>query len=191
MEGVTSTCIVQTSVIFHYTAEINGLRRWIWQYRARLHKGWTAPPETCARTGYWIYAWENLPFSTIFGAYLMPQLPILGSKGVSYTKTFVGTWRSTHAIFHLVMKPLVLVKNNPKRLYGWDKLPFSDIFGPVWGLFNASVTHIVLKRCFHIPKNLSSGKKNISFGQKVENINMKLVLKSADRYNSKSNKLSN
>ena len=47
---------------------------------------------------------------------------------------------------------------------------------PYLGLFNASVTHIWFKRCFHIQKDrwnvavnsryLQSGQKTISFGQK-------------------------
>ena len=38
-------------------------------------------------------------------------------------------------------KTSVLVKNDPKRLHGWENLPFSTIFGPFCGLCNASVTH--------------------------------------------------
>ena len=59
--------------------------------------------------------WEKLNFSTICGpfwCYIMPQWPILASKG---TKIIVGTWLSTHVIFNLVKKTLVLVKNNPKE----------------------------------------------------------------------------
>ena len=43
------------------------------------------PPEARTRTGYWLYGWENLPYSTIFGRFwglLMPRWPIYGSKGV-------------------------------------------------------------------------------------------------------------
>ena len=69
-----------------------------------------------------------------------------------------------------------MVKNDPKRLYGLENLPFSTIFGPFWGLFFASVTHIGLKKCSHIPKwslecsgqlTLTSiWSTSISFGQK-------------------------
>ena len=38
-----------------------------------------------------------------------------------------------HFIFNLVKKPKRLVRNNPKRLYGWENLPFSSIFWPFWG----------------------------------------------------------
>ena len=58
----------------------------------------------------------------------------------------------THVIFSLVKKPFVLVKHDPERLYSWGNLPLSTIFGPFWSMFNASVTHIGFKRCFHISK---------------------------------------
>ena len=32
-------------------------------------------------------------------------------------KMIVGTWQSTHVIFNLVKKPLVLVKNNTQRFF--------------------------------------------------------------------------
>ena len=57
-------------------------------------------------------------------------------KVFPYTKMIFATWRSTHVIFPLFKKPLVLVKYNPNRLYGWANLPFSSIFRPFWGLFN-------------------------------------------------------
>ena len=57
----------------------------------------------------------------------------------------VGMWRSTHVIFNLVKKLLVLVKNEPKRLYGWEKLLMSIIFSPFWGLFIVSGTNIGFK----------------------------------------------
>ena len=41
-------------------------------------------------------------------------------------------------------------QKRPERLYEWENLPFSTIFGPFWGLFNASLTHIVFKRCSQI-----------------------------------------
>ena len=63
------------------------------------------------------------------------------------TKVIVGTWCSTHVICNLVKNPLVLFINDAKRLYDWENLPFSAIFGPFWGLFNASVTQIGFKRC--------------------------------------------
>ena len=62
-----------------------------------------------------------------------------------YTKTIIGTWWSTHVIYHLVKKPLYLVKNYPNRLYGWENLPLSSIFRPFWGLFNASEIQIGFK----------------------------------------------
>ena len=60
---------------------------------------------------------------------------------------------------------------------GWENLPwYWTIFGGFWGLFNASVTHIWFKWCFHIQKQslneavnsryIPSGQKTISFGQK-------------------------
>ena len=62
-------------------------------------------------------------------------------------------------------------------LYGWQNLPwYSTIFGGFWALFNASVTHIWFKRCFHLQKRsldvavnsryVPSGQKTFSFGQK-------------------------
>ena len=55
-------------------------------------------------------------------------------------------------IFHLVKKPLVLVNNDPKRLYGWENLPFSSIFSPFWDLFNASGIHIGFKIGSYVAK---------------------------------------
>ena len=65
----------------------------------------------------------------------MPQLPIKCSKGVSISKNY--RWNvavNSQYIFNLVKKPLVLVKNNPKRLYDWNNLP-----APYLGPFNASM----------------------------------------------------
>ena len=50
--------------------------------------------------------------------YMVEKTPYMVQRVFSYTKTIVGTWWSTHVIFHLVKKPLVLVKNDPNRLYG-------------------------------------------------------------------------
>ena len=36
-------------------------------------------------------------------------------KVFPYTKRIVGMWLSTHVIFHMVKKPLVLIKNSPDR----------------------------------------------------------------------------
>merc|ERR1712127_426641 len=36
-------------------------------------------------------------------------------------------------ICHLVTKTLFLLKNDPNRLYGGEKLPFISIFRPFWG----------------------------------------------------------
>ena len=82
----------------------------------------------------------------------MHQWPIYNSKRFPYTKTIVGTWRSTHVIFHLVKKPLVLVKNDPNRQYGLETIPFSSIFRHFWGLFNASGTQIGFKIGSHLAK---------------------------------------
>ena len=73
-------------------------------------------------------------------------------KVFPYTKTTVGMWQSTLVIFHLVKKPLVVVKNDPNRLYGLENLPFSSIFRPFWGLFNAPGTQIGFKIGFLVSK---------------------------------------
>ena len=99
-------------------------------------------PKACARTEYWLHGWENLPSSTIFGTLWGLCDPYRVQKVYPYTKTIGGTWRSTHVISNLVNKLLVLGQNNPKRLYGWDNLPLSIIFGSFWGLFSASVTRM-------------------------------------------------
>ena len=49
---------------------------------------------------------------------IAPYLQIWFKRCFHIQKTIVGMWRSTHIIFHLVKKPLVLVKNDPNRLYG-------------------------------------------------------------------------
>ena len=41
--------------------------------------------------------------------------------------------------------PLVLVKNDPNRLYGLEDIQFSLIFRPFWGLIYASGTQIGIK----------------------------------------------
>ena len=51
-------------------------------------------------------------------------------------------------------KTISFGQNDPNRLYGLAKLLFSTINGPFWGLFEASVTHIWFKSCFHVPKRL-------------------------------------
>ena len=71
----------------------------------------------------------------------MTQRPISGSKGVSIYQN-IGMWQSTKNFFHLIKKPLVLAINEPKRLYSGENLRFIMLFRPVWGLLNASVTHI-------------------------------------------------
>jgi len=73
-------------------------------------------------------------------------------KVFQYTKTIVGMWQSTHVIFHLVTKTLFLLKNDPNRLYGGEKLPFISIFRPFWGLFHAPGTQIGFKIGSHISK---------------------------------------
>ena len=83
------------------------------------------------------------PYLDAFGAYLMPQWPIKGSKYVSIYQN--DRWNVV--VNSSIQKKLVLVKNNPERLYGWDNLPFNTILGPFWGLFNASVIHIGFKMC--------------------------------------------
>ena len=60
--------------------------------------------------------------------------------------------RSTHVIFDLVKKPSVLVKNDPNKLNGLENLPFSSIFSPFWGIFNASGTQIGFKIGSHRAK---------------------------------------
>ena len=67
-------------------------------------------------------------------------------------------------------------QNNPKRLYGWDKLQFSIVSGSFLGLFDISVANIGFQMCSYIPRLLlecdsqlklsSIGQKPISFGQK-------------------------
>ena len=44
--------------------------------------------------------------------------PYVIQKVFPYIKLIVGTWWSTHVIFHLAKEPLVLVKKDPKRLHG-------------------------------------------------------------------------
>ena len=137
------------------------------------YKGQPTPSEPRARTGYWLYNWENLRFSTIFGPFLGLLYASVTHKGF---KMIIVSWWSTHVILHLVKKPLVLPRNNPKRLYGLENLPFSTLFGPFWGLFNASVTHIGFKDVpiyqnnrWNVSVNLhylQSGKKTLVFGQK-------------------------
>ena len=49
------------------------------------------------------------PYFSAFGAYLLPQWPIYGSKGVSIYQN--NRWSVTfNVLFHLAKKPLVLVK---------------------------------------------------------------------------------
>ena len=76
----------------------------------------------------------------------------MAQKVFSYTKTTVWTWWSTYVILHLVKKSLVLVINQSETLYGWGNLQFSTIFRPFWGLFNAWVTHIGIKKKFQYTK---------------------------------------
>ena len=91
--------------------------------------------------------------------------PYLGAFGGLFNASVTQIWlkRSCHIqkrslerggqlMFHLVKKPLVLVKNDPNRLYGLENLPFSSIFRPFWGLFNASGTQIGFKIGSHIAK---------------------------------------
>ena len=87
-------------------------------------------------TGYMVEKTYHIaPFLDAFGAYLMPQLPINGSKVASIYKNN----RSNVGVnLHYLLsgqKPLLLVKNYPNRLYAWENLPFSSIFRPFWGLF--------------------------------------------------------
>ena len=53
-----------------------------------------------------------------FGAYLMPQWPIYGSKGVCIYQN--DRWKVAVNSHYLLsgQKPLVLVKNDPNRLFG-------------------------------------------------------------------------
>ena len=111
-----------------------------------------APSEARFGTGYWLYGWDNLSQNTVFGRIWGLSDPYMVQKVFSYTKMIVVTWRSAYVIFYLVKKPLVLVKNHPKRLYHWENFPFRTIFRPSWGVFNASVTHIGFKRGSQIHK---------------------------------------
>ena len=68
-------------------------------------------------TGYRIYGWKNLPYSTIF----KPFWGLFNAEYIvqfvfSYTKTIVGTWRSTHIIFHLTIRASILFY----RCNKWD-----------------------------------------------------------------------
>ena len=100
-------------------------------------------PGAPARTGYSLNGWENVTFITIIG-------PFLGLFTVSITH--ILKLLLEHLFFNLDKKTFVLVKKYPKKLYVWEHLPFSTIFGSLWGHFNAWVTHIGFKRCFHVPK---------------------------------------
>ena len=73
-----------------------------------------------------------------------------------YSKINFGTWRSTHVIFTLVKKPLVLVKKDPNRLYGCEELTFISIFRPFWqnDRWNVAINS----------RYLHSGQEAISFG---------------------------
>ena len=83
------------------------------------------------KQSYWIHGWENIPYTTIFGCfYGLFNDPYMVQKVFTCTKTIDGTWRSTHVFFHLVKKPLILVKNDLKRLYGWYLGPFVAYFMP-------------------------------------------------------------
>ena len=58
------------------------------------------------------------PYLGAFGAYLMHQSPIYGSKGVSINQN--NRWNvavNSHYLPSDKKKSLVLVKNNPKRLW--------------------------------------------------------------------------
>ena len=99
--------------------------------------GSASKPALVQDTSYMVEkAYHIALYLCAFGAYLMPQWPIYGSNGVSIYQN--DRWNMVvNIIFFLVQKPLVLVKNNPKRLHGWENLPFSTIFRPFWGQFNA------------------------------------------------------
>ena len=65
---------------------------------------------------------ENLQFSMIFGPKWGLFIAVSVQKVFSYTKMFVGMWRSTHVIFYLVKKPLVLLTKRMKRTIWLGKL---------------------------------------------------------------------
>ena len=67
------------------------------------------------------------------------------------TKMIVGMQQSTHVIFSLVKKLLVLVKNNPKRLDGRKAYHLKPYLRP-FGTYLKPGTNIELKRCVHIPR---------------------------------------
>ena len=82
--------------------------------------GSAAKPALIQDTGYMVEKTylDITPYLGAFGVYLMLSNSDMVQKCFHIQKTIVGMWRSTHVIFHLVKKPLVLVKNNPNRLYG-------------------------------------------------------------------------
>ena len=53
------------------------------------------------------------PYLELLGPILCLSDPYMVQNVFPYTKTMVGTWQSTHVIFHLFKKPLVLVQTTP------------------------------------------------------------------------------
>ena len=133
---------------------------------------------SCTCTGNWLSGWENLTithFNDIFWLclqywnlgtfqFLYDQFKIVSNRAQKFKKmlqhfnTISILKNSSHilkcSLDHGSQLTLVLFKKKPWKIYDYENLPFRTIFGSFWGLFNNSVTHIGLKRCFHIPKQL-------------------------------------
>ena len=59
----------------------------------------------------------------------------MAQKMFPYTKTIVEMWRSTHVIFHLAKKPLVLVKTTPKDYMVEKTYHLAQYLGPFGAYF--------------------------------------------------------
>ena len=74
-----------------------------------------------------------VPYLASYGAYLMPQLQYKIQQVFPYPKLIIERRRSTHNIFNLVRRPLVLVKtpkdNMVKKTYYLET--YLDPFGPI------------------------------------------------------------
>ena len=97
-------------------------------------------------------AYHLVPFLGPLGVYLMPQWPTKGSTGVLIYQKVRCNVAVNSRYLQSDQNALVLVKNNHKRLCGWENLQFSALFGSFRGIINAWVTHKGFKRCSHIPK---------------------------------------
>ena len=109
----------------------------VWCCAPSVHEqgidGFVCKPTLVHDTDYMVEKTYHIaPYLGASGTWVMHQWTLVWNV-FSFTKTIVGAWRSTHVIFHLVKKPLGLVKNNPERLYAWENIPFSMIYRPLLG----------------------------------------------------------